>query len=151
MPKYGHISMGHIRTLRGPYQKMLLKVIQRYDISILDGKRTEEKQKENVRKGYSKTLNSKHVYPLNGPSLAFDFAPYPIEYPKLGIFNRLLWKMVKKYAKDWARFAYMAGYIVGMAEERGMKLRWGGNWNDDEQLNFEEQNFDDLGHLEEMS
>jgi len=62
------------------------------------------------------------------PSLAVNAAPYPIDWE-----NR-------------ERATLFAGYVLGVADEMGIKLRWGGDWN----MNFEtaDNNFDDLWHFE---
>ena len=46
-----------------------------YDISVLDGARTIEQQKENVRKGVSWTMNSRHLIQSDGYSHAIDIKP----------------------------------------------------------------------------
>jgi hypothetical protein len=68
------------------------------------------------------------------PSLAFDVAPYPIDFASR--------------TKVLARFYYLAGLIISCAASLGIKLRWGGDWDGD--LDFEDQTFDDLGHFEKV-
>lgn len=47
-----------------------------YDFGVFETKRTLEQQKENVKKGVSKTLNSKHIPDKNGIVRAIDIVPY---------------------------------------------------------------------------
>lgn len=47
-----------------------------YDFGVFETKRTLEQQKENIRKGVSKTLNSKHIPDKNGIVRAMDIVPY---------------------------------------------------------------------------
>jgi len=95
---------------------------------VLEGKRSEAQQKINVAKGVSKTLNSKHVYPLSELSQAADVAPYPVDW------------------KDTIRFYAFAGFVLGVASQLGVKLRWGGDWDSDR--NVAEETFRDLPHFE---
>jgi hypothetical protein len=61
-------------------------------------------------------------------SRAVDVAPYPIDW------------------NDTRRFDHFAGIVVGIAHRSGVKIRWGGNWDRDNDLN--DQNFNDLVHFE---
>lgn len=62
------------------------------------------------------------------PSMAVDLAPYPIDW------------------KDTGRFKLLAGYIFGLAVALEIRLRWGGAWVED--FNMENQRLVDLGHFE---
>ncbi len=62
------------------------------------------------------------------PSEAIDAAPYPIDWDDLN------------------RFYYFAGYVKGIANEMGIKIRWGGDWDGDTIL--DDQTFMDLPHFE---
>lgn len=95
--------------------------------SIITGARNEVEQEEMYRTGRSKVRfpNSKHNL---SPSLAVDAAPYPIDW------------------NDRERFTLFAGLVLGIAHERGVKLRWGGNWAMD--WNVKNNTFDDLVHFE---
>jgi peptidoglycan L-alanyl-D-glutamate endopeptidase CwlK len=71
-------------------------------------------------------MNSKH---LTGN--AVDLAPYPID-----------WKNTK-------RFYHFAGIVLGVATEMGIRIRWGGDWDMDDDL--DDQSFMDLVHFEIVS
>jgi peptidoglycan L-alanyl-D-glutamate endopeptidase CwlK len=45
-----------------------------------------------------------------------------------------------------AQFYMLAGMIFAIANQLGVKLRWGGDWNSDG--SFKDQKFHDLGHFE---
>lgn len=77
-----------------------------FDITITEGIRTLEKQKEYVAKGTSWTMKSKH---LTGD--AIDMVPYPVDW------------------NDKSRFNTMADHVLAAAKELGIKVRWGGDWN----------------------
>lgn len=60
--------------------------------------------------------------------MAVDVVPYPVDW------------------QDRDRFHYFAGFVLGMATARGVKLRWGGDWDSDTEV--DDNVFDDLPHFE---
>jgi len=98
-----------------------------YDCSILQGWRSNEEQEELFKAGRSKlrAKQSKHNY---HPSFAVDVAPYPVDW------------------ENKERFYHFAGYVKGVADTIGIKIRWGGDWNNNN--SFDDQTFDDLPHFE---
>lgn len=137
MATFSQRSLKALATAHPHLQMLFQEVVRRYDCTVLEGKRTEEQQKKNVEKGVSKTMNSKHVYPLDAPALAVDVAPYPLTWPN---------KDSKHYIKEVAQFYHFGGYVKGVAERLGLKIRWGGDWDGD--LVLIDQTFDDLVHFE---
>lgn len=133
MPKFSKTSVERLSTCHLDLQLLFTKVVQVYDCSILAGYRGEAEQTRAFHEGKSKTPwpKSKHN---SMPSIAVDAAPYPILWPD------------KSDPKNWARFYYLAGYVLGVAEELHIPLRWGGDWDGDRDIH--EQNFDDLPHFE---
>ena len=100
------------------------------DISILTGHRGQAEQDQKFAEGKSqvKWPNGKHnTYPSN----AVDFQPYPVP---------------EKKEKLWAALAYIAGRAIEIGKRRGLRVRWGGDWNGNGDLT--DQTFDDLYHLE---
>ena len=93
--------------------------ITRIDFAIISGKRNMAQQRELVRKGASKTLNSKH---LKGD--AIDIAPID---PKTGKANF-----------DRALALEIAIAIMQAAQNQGVRIEWGGTW----------RNFEDIPHFE---
>jgi peptidoglycan L-alanyl-D-glutamate endopeptidase CwlK len=75
------------------------------DFTVLEGLRTEARQKHLVASGASKTMNSRH---LTGH--AVDLAPLPIDWD-----NREAFKTVSTAMK-------------AAAEELGIKIEWGGDF-----------------------
>jgi len=105
----------------------MIEVCMYFDCTIITGHRNREEQTKKFGAGLSKKMypHSKHN---SLPSMAVDVAPYPI---------------------DWAdrdRFHYFAGFVMGIAKKRGIKLRWGGDWDGDTEV--KDNNFDDLLHFE---
>lgn len=128
MPSFGSDSEKQLSTCHPDIQRVFRKVVQYWDCTILEGKRSEAQQRLNVASGASKTMDSKHVYPLGSPSLGVDAAPYPIKW------------------KDYLRFYAFAGFVIGTATAMGVSLRWGGDWDNDR--DFSEETFRDLVHFE---
>ena len=129
MPKFSQKS----RLKLGDCDKRLVElfetVVLTYDCTILTGFRDNWEQNELYRQGLSKLQwpNGKHN---RLPSLAVDVAPYPIDW------------------NDTKRFYHFAGYVKGVADQLGISIRWGGDWDGDNDLN--DQNFMDLVHFELM-
>ena len=100
------------------------------DISLTYGYRDRETQNGLFENGYSKLRfpDSKHNHK---PSLAVDLQPYP----------RPL-----KANKLWGALGYLAGRGHQVAEDLGIELRWGGDWDRDGDLT--DQTFNDLFHWE---
>jgi peptidoglycan L-alanyl-D-glutamate endopeptidase CwlK len=110
---------------------VFVEAIKQKDITILVGARNQEEQHEAFITGKSQLdwPNSKHNA---SPSLAVDFAPY---FPQV----KIDWK-------DIPAFALLAGYLIRIGEEQGVKLRWGGDWSLDGRTR--DENFKDLDHIE---
>lgn len=137
MPKFSAASLLQRKTLHLNLQKVADHVVAGWDCTLLEGKRSEEQQKINVARGTSWTMDSKHVYPLDKPSLAMDIAPYPVKWPN---------PKLPTYPKDLALWYAFGGYVMGVADGLGIKLRWGADWDGDQIIN--DQIHDDLPHFE---
>lgn len=108
-------------------QKVFMRVVKRFDNTIITGHRDKEEQEFAFQQGHSKVRypNGKHN---KKPSMAVDAAPYPIDWT------------------DRERITLFAGYVIGVAEGMGIDLRWGGDWNRDTEV--KDNKFDDLIHFE---
>ncbi len=97
------------------------------DFAVIEGVRTLEKQKENIKKGVSKTLNSRH---LTGD--AIDILPSAI-----------------KPGMEWQPhfFEPVLMAFKQAADEEGVTLRFGKNWKSDPSLAVE-TGFPDYPHIE---
>jgi peptidoglycan L-alanyl-D-glutamate endopeptidase CwlK len=125
MPAFGTRSKERLRGVDTRLRNVLNEVVKFYDITILEGMRTEDRQRELVAKGASKTMKSKHI-----EGKAVDIAPYPVPD----------WKN-----KD--QFVFMAGRVMQEADNQKVPVRWGGNWDRDNEV-VTDQKFDDLVHFE---
>ena len=132
MPAFSNSSRAKLLTCHTDIQRLFSRVVDKYDCTVLEAHRSIETQAEYYRTGRSKVKLSKHN---SWPSLAIDIAPYPIP-DEWGEGNEL----------EKAKFYHFAGYVKGLADEMGIKIRWGGDWDSD--LDFDDQTFMDLVHFE---
>ena len=149
MPKFGSASNIQLATCHPDLQLLFNAVVMDFDCTVLEGKRSEEQQRANLVKGVSKTMASKHVYPLDQPSLAADVAPYPLKWPD-GKLRKLALAgdpgAMGEYVKQIAMWYCFGGYVMGRADSMGIPIRWGADWDGDWVIT--DQTFDDLPHFE---
>lgn len=128
MPEFGRKSKEQLSTCHPDLQKLFNEVIKDCDCTILEGHRSDEDQLKafNAKKSKIKS-GGKHN---KKPSLAVDVAPWPIDW------------------KDKNRFYHFAGKVQGIAQMLNIKIRWGGDWDCDNDL--KDQSFYDLPHFELM-
>ncbi|EPS8492906.1 M15 family metallopeptidase [Yersinia enterocolitica] len=108
--RFGQISE---HNLRGIHPDLVLIVrraltLSTVDFRVIEGVRTSERQRQLVRNGRSKTLNSRH---LTGH--AVDLAPM--------VNNQIPWE-------DWSAFHLVAKAMKQAAQEMELPLQWGGDW-----------------------
>jgi peptidoglycan L-alanyl-D-glutamate endopeptidase CwlK len=131
MPKFSNRSREKLETCDPRLQELMNEVIKYLDISIIDGQRSASQQDLLYEKGYSKVQfpNSKHN---SSPSMAVDV---------------MLWNKEKPHLRwdDKVQMAYVAGFIKGIAEALGIKIRQGADWNGDVIFN---ESFFDGPHVE---
>lgn len=123
MPKFGKRSKQRLEGVNIVLVHILNKLVKIMDVTIIEGLRSQERQDKLVKKGASKTKFSKHI-----EGKAVDVAPYPIDW------------------EDRERFHYMGGMLRGIAHEMDVKIRWGGDWDNDGEI--KDNKFDDLVHVE---
>ena len=126
--RYSSKSAATLATCHPDIQKVFNEAIKHWDITILEGIRTKEKQEEYFRTGRSKTMKSKHLDQGDGYSHAIDAVPYPIDWE-----NR-------------ERFILFAGKIIGLAKAMGVDLISGIDWDDDGDIS--DHTFFDSPHFE---
>jgi peptidoglycan L-alanyl-D-glutamate endopeptidase CwlK len=125
--KFSKRSLKHLETLHPDLQILLYAVIRHYDFSVIQGFRSNEEQDQRKKEGKSTLEGGKSKHNIF-PSLAVDIAPYPINW------------------KDISRFYHFIGYVKGTADQLGIKIRCGADWNNNNILN--DQTFNDLNHIE---
>ena len=135
MPRYSEASKSRLAECDKRWGKILNKVIKYYDCTILTGHRNKKDQDAayNAIPQRSKLQwpNSKHN---TKPSLAVDVAPYPIPY---------------EWGEDWrdrVKFYELKAIIFYVASKQGVKVRFGGDWDMDN--DYKDNKFNDLVHFE---
>ena len=130
MPKHYRFGRRSRERLKGVDVKLvnvLNELIKIMDVTIIEGVRSDEKQKEYFDKGKSKIdgITKKGQHQLGK---AVDLAPYPIDW------------------NDRDTFYYMGGMLRGIAQQLNINIRYGGDWDGDGKT--KDNNFDDLVHIE---
>ena len=138
MPKLGKRSMSRLKGVDPRLISVLQKVVKYFDITVIEGLRSQERQNELLAQGKSKTKFGKHVQGL---------AVYNFQTKKIDWDNR----------DDWH---YLGGFVLGVAAVMGVNLRWGGDWSSPsldkkvmmgkEVRTTKDNGFDDLLHFEIM-
>ena len=97
------------------------------DCSVLEGHRSKDRQNSLYAEGKTKLRypNGRHN---EYPSRAVDVVPYPVDW------------------NDRERFHLFAGFVIGTAMSMGTNLRWGGDWNQNWEV--DDNKFDDFPHFE---
>ena len=97
----------------------LVRVVRRaigtteQDFMVFEGIRTTARQRELVRRGASRTMNSKHLAQRDGYSHAVDLVPWIAGLPR--------WK--------WPAIYPIAAAMREAARAEGVNLIWGGAWD----------------------
>lgn len=135
MPRFGKTSRSRLKGVDSRLIEVLEEVVKHYDIKIIEGLRSSERQQKLFADKKSKldgvTRKSNHQ-----TGKAVDIAAYPIDF---------------KQTKD---FYYLAGMMQMASKKLGYKIRWGGDWNQDQRFSGrtkradKTQRFDDLVHFE---
>ena len=127
MPKFGKKSKKNLATCDEDLIALFKEVVKYFDCTVLEGYRGEKLQNKYFDEGKSK-LRYPDGNHNNNPSTAVDVVPYPIDWD------------------DRERMTYFAGFVKGVAYQMGIPIRWGGDWNNNNQL--KDNSFDDLPHFE---
>ena len=131
MPVFSRSSKKKLQSCCEELQRICNVAIKGIDFSVIRGHRDKVTQNLAYDAGYSmkKYPNSKHN---KTPSFAVDIVPY-----------------IKGKGISWNPFhcLYLAGYIMRVADELGISIRYGGNWDMDDEV-YTDQSFQDLCHFE---
>lgn len=107
--KLSATSLMRLSTCDERLKKIVLKVSETFDFTVLEGHRNQAAQDLAVKQGRSKAPwpTSKHN---SMPSKAVDLAPWPVDWKNEAAFNALAMAM-----------AFEAG-------KQGVAIRWGGTF-----------------------
>ena len=127
MPYFGKSSKNRLSTCDDRLQKVFNEVIKHVDCSVLEGHRSKDRQNKLYEEEKTKVKypDGRHN---RQPSSAVDVTPYPVDW------------------KDRERQTLFAGFVIGVASQMGINLRWGGDWDQDFQV--VDNRFDDFPHFE---
>lgn len=142
MPSFGKTSELALQGVHPDLVAFLRKLVEHWDFTVLNGRRTEEQQKDYVHgtnftgvnpehQILSQTMNSKHLPQADGFAHAVDVAPYPQRWGS---------------AKFEKQQLYFAGFAMGFAAATGFALRSGEDFNQDNDPTND--GFNDADHLE---
>lgn len=123
MPRqFSEKSAAKLATCDERLQRLFNAIIVDHDCTVIEGHRTRELQDEYYRTGKSQKRwpHGKHC---STPSLAADVMPYPIDW------------------HDRPRIDAFAKAVLAKAAAMGIKVRWGGDWDQDG-LSTDERFFD---------
>lgn len=109
MYKLSKRSLSNLEGVHPELQRLVNEAIKvtHVDFTVLEGLRTEERQRKLYNSGASQTTNSRH---LTGH--AVDLAPY--------INGAISW--------HWPHYYELERVIKGVADRLGIAVEWGGDW-----------------------
>ncbi|WP_290654467.1 M15 family metallopeptidase [Idiomarina sp.] len=115
------LSNRSLSNLKQCHPQLCVVVARAIQISQVDfivgaGIRSLDEQREIVRKGVSKTMNSKHLPQKDGMSHAVDLWPW--------LNGEIPWD-------EFSAFRRVADAMLQAARELDVDLRWGGDWDRD--------------------
>ena len=147
MPSYGKKSRERLDTCHPALQRLMNEVIKTWDCSIIEGRRPKDVQDGYFERGVTtvKWPNSKHNAVPPELSTAVDVVPY---IPEMGgqLWPNPKTQSPKEYLRILGAFYMFLGYVKRVAEELGIPIRCGADWDGDK--NLLDQNFHDLPHIE---
>lgn len=123
----------------------LVRVVRRalsygfIDFSVNEGLRTKWRQAELFSEGATRTMDSKHLKQADGYGHAVDLYPYPVDMARINSGD----------VREIVRFGLIAGLMHRAAQEEGVKIIWGADWNGNGQTL--DHSFFDAPHFELVS
>jgi len=134
MPKYSLNSQDRLNTCHPLLQELFWEIIKDHDCAIFEGHRARRRQNQLFKQGKSKLKwpDSTHN---EMPSMGIDAGPW-----------------LKGKGIPWNEpneFYKFATVVMEKAKALGIKIRWGGDWDMDGDVN--DQWFNDLAHYELLS
>jgi len=115
MPKFSRRSLKELESCHIVLQRLMRRVIERTDFSVICGFRGQKEQDKAYADGRSK-LKFPHSKHNTSPSLAVDIVPYPVDWQDIERFKELA-AIVKE---EWS--------TMPESEKLRYELVWGGDW-----------------------
>lgn len=147
MPSFSRESQYRLDTVTKKLKDFMLDLIRIVDFKVTCGHRAKDEQDAAFREGRSKLEFPKSAHNLF-PSAAIDIYPCPVELPDESVKADPQEEIarLKKNMDLYKRWYYFGGFVLGYAKAKGIKIRWGGDWDSD--FNIKDQNLNDLPHFE---
>ena len=139
MPEFGIQSRDNLDQCHWSLQKLMERVVEIRDISVVCGIRNRVDQNKMFDEGKSKLKWPDGKHNVEDPSEladAVDIVPWPEQYT------------------DPMTMIHVAGIVMGVAAEMKIEIRWGGDWNRNQKIfsaDPKEGDFVDLWHFERVS
>jgi len=145
MPKFGSTSNARLDTCHDNLQLLFREVVKHFDCHVVYGHRTREVQAALYAQGRTKPgkivthcdgvqkLSKHQGVDGEAPSMAVDVVPWYSEAPHI------------RWGEE-ERMVYFAGFVKGIAQKMGIRVRWGGDWDGD--TDTADERFRDLPHFE---
>lgn len=133
MASFGRSSEAKLKMAHPDIQLVMRKAIKIIDFTIVQTHRTSAEHARYIVLGKTRVSYEETRHASN-PAEAIDIAPWFRNEP------HIRWE-------DRETFIYLAGIIMACAVDLNIPLRWGGNWDRDDEI-LSDQNFDDLVHFE---
>lgn len=133
MYKFSSKSLEKLDTVHPDLQTLAHEALKIMDCTVVSGVRTTAEQRAlfEAEPPLTKTMNSKHLRQADNYAHAVDLAPY--------VNGGIPWKDLKYFYR-------LAGVMEKTAQMMRIDIRWGGDWNMNDDLN--DQEFRDLPHFE---
>lgn len=146
MPSFGKISEAALVGVHPDLVRLARFVVRFIDCRIPaeSGVRTIARQRENIRLGLSKTLNSLHLPQEDGFGHAIDLEVYPCDWKAIERGMAAV-KKVDPGLQTLEAFKFI-GFVTGVAAALGIKIRAGHDWDGDNEIS--DSTFIDLFHFE---
>lgn len=117
MKQWDARSLRNLQGIHPDLRKVMDRALQEapFAFIVTEGLRTKERQKELVRIGASKTLNSRHI-----TGHAIDLVPF-VDIDKDG-------RVETEEMYAWPLYHKLAPVIKAAAAKEGVAIVWGGDW-----------------------
>ena len=150
MPRFSKKSLDKLHTCHPDLVRLFEVIIDYRDCTILEGARLDERQAELYKAGKSKkdgilSKSMHQIYKGFPYSRAIDVTPWPIpnEWGQLDLEDR---NNIAYQSRELGEFYNFGGFVQGVAKSLKINIRWGGDWDSDNEFN--DQTFFDLPHFE---
>jgi peptidoglycan L-alanyl-D-glutamate endopeptidase CwlK len=113
--RLGTRSQERLATVHPHLRRVFVRAIgiTPLDFTVLEGRRSLERQRVLLAEGATTTMNSRHLpHPADGLARAIDVAPL--------INGQVRW--------DWPLYHRLAEVVKDAAGAEGVPIEWGGNW-----------------------